>query len=473
MSLKVLVAEKDTATMALVETRLRARNYDVYSATHSDEAIRLVQKVRFDIVLIGSSMEAVDGIDLPLKIKHSLMGLSIPVIFMAEENELRQLVLSQDRGFDDFLIKPFDAFSLQLRINLNLARVRERLQANPLTGLPGSIAIEANIQKRLERNEFFSVCYLDINHFKAFNDRYGFDRGDGIIRHLAQLIAKSLEKVGAGRGSFIGHIGGDDFIVVLDLESETQFAQECLQEFDRIIPTYYEEMDRKRKSVLVKNRNGVPVEFPLMSLSIAAVTNESRPYRNMGEIARDAAEVKSYLKTQPGSHYLKDRRAKPVESLEESAKILSPKGEERKGNKPLGQMLLEVGLITEGELNQALRRHIETGEKIGQVLIRMKVVATEDVGRFLEEKLSVHYMSLKHHTLSEDLARVLEEEFIRDHRVVPLSLTGESLELAMVDPVNQETIQAVHEITGLRVIPKFVLENEFEEFLERHHLRLT
>ena len=470
---KILVAEKDSTALALVETRLRARGYDVFLATHSDEAIRLVQKVRFDLVLIGSSMESIDRMDLAQRIKGSSAGLSIPIILMAEENELRHLVSSEERGFDDFLIKPFDAFSLQLRIVLNLTRARERLQANPLTSLPGGIAIEENIHKRLERNEYFSVCYIDINHFKSFNDRYGFDRGDRVIRHLAQLIVRSLEKCGTDQNSFVGHIGGDDFIAVIDPECETHFAQECLQEFDRIIPTYYDEMDRKRKSVLVKNRNGVPVSFPLMSLSIAAITNQFRPYRNLGEIARDAAEVKGYLKTQPGSHYLRDRRAEPMRSIEESLEVLSTDQEKRKIAKPLGQMLLDVGLITEEELNQAVRRHIETGERIGQVLIRMNVVTSGDVGRFLEEKMSVSYVGLKNHMLSEDLARILSEEFIRTHGVVPLSLEGNSLELAMMDPVDRNTIQAVEETTGLQVAPKFMLENEFEEFLERNHLRLT
>ena len=471
MAQKILIAEKDLATLSLVETRLRARDYDVFLATHSDEAIRLVQKVRFDLVFIGSSMEPLEGMDLAQKIKRSLTGLGTPIILLVEGNEIGNLVLSQERGFDDFLIKPFDAFSLQLRLNLNLTRVRERLQANPLTSLPGNLAIEENVQRHLDRNELFSVCYIDINHFKSFNDRYGFERGDSVLRHVAQLIAKSLETSGADDTSFLGHIGGDDFIVVLNPEHEAQFAQQCLQEFDRIIPTYYEEADRKQRGVMVKNRNGVPVSFPLMSLSIAVVTNQHRPYRSLAEIAHDAAEVKQYLKTQPGSHYLRDRRAKPVRSLEESLEVLSTGEEKRNTSKPLGQMLLEVGLITEEELNQAVRRHVETGERIGQVLIRMNVVTSADVGRCLEEKLSVGYVSLKDHMLSEDLARILTEEFIRTHEVIPLSLTEDTLELAMVDPVDLSTIKAVEEMSGLRVVPKFILENEFEEFLERNHSR--
>ncbi|MBI1977352.1 MAG: diguanylate cyclase [Candidatus Omnitrophica bacterium] len=471
MSYKILIAEKDSDTLALLEARLLARNYDVFIATHSDEAIRLVQKVRFDLVLMGTTMEEVDGVNLAKKMKQSITGLGVPIMLLAEENEVRELVLSRDRGFDDFLIKPFDAFSLQLRIELNLTRARERLQANPLTNLPGSIAIEENIRKRIDRSELFSVCYMDINHFKSFNDRYGFERGDQVIRHTAQLIARCLELSEADRNSFFGHIGGDDFVVVTDTDHETRFAQLCLQEFDRIIPTHYEDADRKRKSVLVKNRSGVPVSFPLMSLSIAAVTNLYRPYRSMAEVARDAAEVKAYLKTQPGSHYLRDRREMPLSSLQESLEVLSPSDEKRDTSKPLGQLLLDAGLITEIELNQAVKRHVETGERIGQVLIRMNAVSSSEVGKLLESKFSVGYVSLKNHILTEDLARILTEEFVRDHRVVPITIKDDALELAMVDPVDQETIEAAEELSGLRVIPKFTLENEFEEFLERNRLK--
>ena len=473
MAHKILLVERDVETLDLVETRLKARDYEVFIATHSDEAMRLVQKIKFDLALIGSSMSRIDDSDLSVRLKHSLLGLGMPIVLMVEPTEITELVLTRERGFDDFLIKPFDAFSLQLRVQLNLTRSKERLQANPLTNLPGSIAIEENIKKRIDRGEFFSVCYIDINNFKSFNDRYGFERGDRAIQHVAQLIAKCMERTGASKNGFLGHIGGDDFIVIVDTDYEAPFAQECLQEFDRITPSHYDEIDRKKKQVMVKNRNGVPTAFPLMSLCIAAVTNRYRAYRNLGEIARDTSEVKSYLKTQPGSHYLQDRRSRPLTDLEQSIEvlqILNPRGAAR--HRPIGQILLEVGLITEDQLKHAVRKHIETGEKIGQILIRMNAISSSDLGRALEEKLCVGYVDIRNHVLSDDLARVLSEEFIKTNQVVPLSIDEESLELAMVDPVNRETIQTVHEISGLKVKPKFILENDFEYFLERNHLRL-
>ena len=142
-------------------------------------------------------MEAVEGIALPLKLKQASAGLGVPIILLVGENEMRELILSAEKGFDDFLIKPFDPFSLQLRVQLNLARSQERLEANPLTGLPGNAAIERNVLDRVKAKEVFSVCYMDINHFKSFNDRYGFERGDAVLRHAAQLIVRCLKTSGA------------------------------------------------------------------------------------------------------------------------------------------------------------------------------------------------------------------------------------------------------------------------------------
>ena len=466
---KMLVVEKNSNMLDLLETRLQARDYEVFLATHSDEAVRLAKKVRFDLVFLSSSMEQVEGLDLCQSIKQTSANLSVPVILLAEENEIRQLALSPERGVDDFLIKPFDAFSLQLRVELTLMRARERLQANPLTKLPGSVAIEAEIKRRIERNDIFSVCYLDINHFKSFNDRYGFERGDAVIRHTAQIIAKCLEATGAAQSSLVGHIGGDDFIVVMETERELNFARKCLQEFDRIIPTYYDEADRQRDAVSVRNRNGVPCSFPLMSLAIAAVTNKKHPYTSMAEIARDAAEVKAYLKSQPGSHYLRDRRRDPITSLEETVEVLRVKGLEKpKSEKPIGQMLLEMGLIKEEVLAQAVREHVETGERLGQVLLRRRALTTDELGYCLSKKLGVTYVSLKNRTLSHDVGELVSSEFMRHRHVVPLEVHNGCLEVAMANPLDEETIGEIRDLSGLQVVPKFALENEVEQFLERH-----
>ncbi len=464
---KILVAGRDAEILSLVETRLKVRKYEVFLATHSDEAVRLAEKMRFDLVLISTSMDEVGHMDLCLKVKQVSANFSVPVILIAHQEELRHLVLSPERGFDDFLLEPFDAFALQLRVELNLLRARERLQANPLTNLPGTFACEENIKRRVERGEPFSVCYLDIDHFKSFNDRYGFERGDAVIKHTARILNRCLARVEALKDSFVGHIGGDDFIVALDSDRESDFAHLCLHEFDRIMPTYYDETDRKRRSLFVKNRSGVPCSFPLMSISIAAVCNKPIRYSNLAQIARVAAEVKEYLKTQPGSHYLRDRRTEQLKTLEEISVVLETEKISENESKPFGQHLLEAGLITEEELIQAVGRHVETGERLGQVLIRMNLVATNDIGQCLAEKMGVEYVSLKNHEPDEALFDLIPWTFVKRHQAVPIALESGALVLAMVDPLNQKAIGEMKEMCALPIKPRLALENEFDEFLEK------
>jgi GSPII_E N-terminal domain. len=201
-------------------------------------------------------------------------------------------------------------------------------------------------------------------------------------------------------------------------------------------------VDRKRKAVLVKNRNGVPCSFPLMSVCIAAITNQHKPYQNLAEIACDAAEVKAYLKTQPGSHYLRDRRTEPMGSMDQTLDMfagpeeapLEPKPEKPK---PLGQILLDIGLITEAELSQAVRRHVETGERIGQVLVRMNALSSADLGRCLAEKLGIPYISLGEHVLDDELGELLSDKVIRHRHIVPLAVEEGRLVLAMVNPLDR------------------------------------
>jgi hypothetical protein len=210
--------------------------------------------------------------------------------------------------------------------------------------------------------------------------------------------------------------------------------------------------------------------FPLMSCSVAACNNLYRPYKSLGEIARDAGEVKSFLKSQKGSHYLRDRRSEPIQKLDEAIAILPH--EVTKTGKPvvvetlLGKLLLDAGLISQDELSQALKRHMQTGQRLGQTLIAMNLVRSEDIGRMLEKKLSVPYVSLRRYSGRREVMRLFSLEFMKAHRVVPVEMTQDGLKLAMCDPFDIRTLDAIERVSSLRPIPYLALEDEFEEFIE-------
>jgi len=395
--------------------------------------------------------------------------MSVPVIMITEEHQLTELMLGHEKGFDDFLVRPFSPLVLQLRVNLNIAKTMERVEANALTHLPGNHAIEKIVLKKIQAGEKFSVLYIDINNFKAFNDHYSFQKGDEAILQTARLLVTTSHAVARDGECFIGHIGGDDFIVVLPAELEEVFARQFIDDFDRIIPTYYNRKDRDAGFIRVENRRGKMENFALMSCSVAGCTNLYRNYVNLREIAQDAAEVKTFLKSQPGSHYLQDRRSSPIKQLDEAVHILEPEIKPAKPKKrvdPLGQVLVSSGLITEEQLGKALKQHLETGHRLGQTLIDMNLISSQDVGRMLEKKLKVPYFSLRGWTPDPAIFHLFNAEFIFHHRVVPIGVSEDSVRIAMCDPFDLKTLDAIERITGLKPVPYLALEDEFEGFLE-------
>jgi GGDEF domain-containing protein/CHASE3 domain sensor protein len=181
------------------------------------------------------------------------------------------------------------------------------LDASPLTRLPGGIAIENVLKKRLESKQSLAFCVLDIDNFKAFNDRYGYANGSEVIKETAKIIENAVKKKG-GADDFIGHVGGDDFVVITTPGNMRDISSQITVDFDKQIPLFYEPADRERGSIKGKTRQGVEMEFPLMTISIAIVTNDRRELTNPLEASEIAAELKDYAKTIPGSVFVVDKR---------------------------------------------------------------------------------------------------------------------------------------------------------------------
>ncbi len=181
------------------------------------------------------------------------------------------------------------------------------LDASPLTRLPGGIAIENVLKKRLESDSPIALCVLDLDNFKAFNDRYGYARGSEVIKETARIIENAVKQKGVPE-DFIGHVGGDDFVVITTPDYMRAVSEEIIEKFDFRIPEFYDPLDRNRGYIRGKTRQGIEMEFPIMSISIAIVTNERRKLSNPLEASEIAAELKDYAKTIPRSVYVVDKR---------------------------------------------------------------------------------------------------------------------------------------------------------------------
>jgi diguanylate cyclase (GGDEF)-like protein len=181
------------------------------------------------------------------------------------------------------------------------------LDASPLTRMPGGIAIENVLKKRIEAGQPLAFCVLDLDNFKAFNDRYGYANGSEVIKETARII-ESVVKAKGTPDDFTGHVGGDDFVVITTPDVMRDVAGEIISRFDQRIPEFYDPADRKQGHILGKTRQGVEMQFPIMTISIAIVTNERRKYANSLEASEIAAELKDYAKTIPKSVFVVDKR---------------------------------------------------------------------------------------------------------------------------------------------------------------------
>ncbi len=208
---------------------------------------------------------------------------------------------------DDYVKRSSLELELRSRIELCIQRAERAIEVNPLTGLPGNIQITKQIQKRLDAGDQFALAYADLDFFKPYNDRYGFSRGDEVLKMLGRLILNTV-KDRQPHGSFVGHIGGDDIVFIMDCDAVEETSGKIIAYFDRIIPTFYDIEDRTKGFIESADREGQKRIFPLISLSIGIVCNDRKHFAHYGEIAEVASEMKKFAKTVKGSCLKIDKR---------------------------------------------------------------------------------------------------------------------------------------------------------------------
>jgi len=202
-----------------------------------------------------------------------------------------------------------DNLELEIRKMMRNIQASQRLclDASPLTRLPGNRAIEQVLQDKMAKDERFALCYVDLDDFKAYNDKYGYARGSELIKLTGEIIYRAKDLY-ADPQDFVGHIGGDDFVLIVASEHALSVCESIIEEFDRAIPDCYDEEDRDLGHIECTDRYGIVRQFPLMTISIAVVSDSQRQFQSPLEIARIATEIKDYVKILPGSNYLIDRR---------------------------------------------------------------------------------------------------------------------------------------------------------------------
>jgi len=210
-------------------------------------------------------------------------------------------------GADDYIDKPFHLAELRARVQTSLRRARQLRATSPLTGLPGNFEIEMRIDGRIAVGEEFALLHVDLDQFKAFNDHYGFLRGDRAIVLTSQVVVNAVQQVG-GSGAFVGHIGGDDFAVLCDADVAEPLAEEIVRRFDRLADSLYDPEDRSRGHIELLDRTGALHRHSFLSVSIGVACSRNRRFTSSAEAAAVAVEMTRFAKAVPGSAWRIDRR---------------------------------------------------------------------------------------------------------------------------------------------------------------------
>ena len=302
---RVLVVDDDEAVRALVAESLCEAGFDAIQARDGFEAMRISRDRAPDLVVLDVMMPFISGDDVYHALRSETATRYVPIIFLTGQGSTREKARRLLAGADDYVTKPFDMEELVARVAAILRRSTELRALNPLSGLPGNSEISRELTAHLGSDD--TAClYVDLDNFKSFNDHYGFARGDDLIVLLGKLL---LEVTASLRGpTFVGHVGGDDFVLLApDSESE-DLARDIVRSFDARVPGVYDTLDRERGYIVRTDRQGIERHLPFVTVSIGIVPVGSGRFANAVEVSRAAAEVKEIAKRRDGSSWALDRR---------------------------------------------------------------------------------------------------------------------------------------------------------------------
>jgi len=227
--------------------------------------------------------------------------------FLAVLNDRAALAGLLSLLVEDYIWKADLEKELPTRANLCILRSERVVEVNPLTRLPGNISINRQIEDRINRGDAFAFAYADIDSFKPFNDKYGFSRGDEVIKITGRIIL-NVVKNRQPTGAFVGHVGGDDFVFIMDIPGMEETAREIVKAFDDLIPTFYDQGDLEQGFIRSVDRRGMTSDFPVMGISIGITDTRCRKFSHYGELTETAAEMKKRAKSTRGSSFAVDQR---------------------------------------------------------------------------------------------------------------------------------------------------------------------
>src|SRR4051794_6566053 len=246
---------------------LADEGYETHMAHRGDDAMDLALKVRPDLILLDLMMPGLDGVEVCRLLRKDPRTATTSIIMLTARTLSSDRIAGLEAGADDYVDKPFDVDELLARVQGRLRRAKQLRQTSPLTGLPGNFEIAHRLEVLLIDGIPFALMHVDLDGFKAYNDHYGFLRGDRAIVLTSRVIGWAVADQGTSE-CFVGHIGGDDFAVVCSPTSARGIADALVRTFDAQVQNLYDDEDRARGYIEVADRAGVVTRYPFLTVSV-------------------------------------------------------------------------------------------------------------------------------------------------------------------------------------------------------------
>lgn len=285
----------------VVRDILESAGHEVALAADGVTALASIQQREPDLLVLDLVMPGMSGFEVCRAVKRNPFTARIPVLMLTAQGDVDHKVAGFEAGADDYLAKPFDPRELRARVVALLRIVRREGDRNPTSGLPGGTAIEEEITRRAQQHEAFAVCYIDLDNFKPFADTFGFTAADTVIREMGAAVRAAVQAVGTPK-DFVGHIGGDDFIVVTVAARAEAIGRETASRFVEVAAHAVGEDAVRRGHFMGIDRDGRAREFPIARLSVAILLVQPDRFTSIGQIGSLAADVKRRAKQRgPGT----------------------------------------------------------------------------------------------------------------------------------------------------------------------------
>lgn len=307
MSERILVVDDDPDILQFVQINLELDGFRVETAPGGRQALERASENPPDLMLLDIMMPEIDGLTVLRRMRSNPTTGSVPVIILSARSLAEDRVKGLDLGADDYITKPFDLEELVARVRTVLRRSQQMRDLSPLTGLPGNFRISEALETRIEANTPLAVVHSDLDNFKAFNDHYGFMRGDTVIKFTAKVLLDAASATTHG-DVFVGHVGGDDFVSIIHADDMKAYCEDIITRFDDGILDYYDTADALQGYIEVTDRKGERHAFPICSLSMGVASTETKALTSEWEASSVASEMKEVAKSIPGTNYQVDRR---------------------------------------------------------------------------------------------------------------------------------------------------------------------